>query len=170
MWGCHNAKFGNLYHATASIMVDIDLSKIQLWTFRSEISDHKKDYRYKVTFRPNFIPVMPHETDHEPGNFSGNANVWWDEGIKIEWRCYFRRMDVAFNLVVICMNKVFEIWNSKIIPNSGPMLTTPGFFAGMQPLLQLLSRDKQIILCVVSVWSYKCNYPDFSGIFFVTAS
>ncbi len=116
----HNAKFGNLYHATASNMQDIDLSKYNLELLQSEIQTiRKENYRYKVTFSPELHSQNElHGFYHEPGKFFGKkcfdifrAVMIKSNGdvIPAHGRCY--------NLTIgnLYEQSLPEIWNSKII-------------------------------------------------------
>lgn len=116
----HNALYGNLYHATASNMQDIDLSAYDLETLLREIQDIKKTmFPFKVSFSPEINEkAVLYNFYHRPEKLFGkkchdvfNAMMIKSNGdvIPAHGRCYNLKIGNMYE------NNLNTIWNSNII-------------------------------------------------------
>lgn len=130
----HNENFGALYHATASNMQDIDLSRYDLKVLEKEIAALKKEnYNFKLLFSPDI------ETAEQLNNFYHHPEVRFGK------KCFdvFSSVMIksngdvipahgrCFNLTIgnIYQNNIREIWNSGIIARMRKELNkNNGFF------------------------------------------
>lgn len=116
----HNNKFGELYHATASNMKDIDLNSYNLNLLHNEIQVIKNtSYPFKISFSPEINDANQlHSFYHEPAKFFGKKCFDINRTMMIKsngdvipahGRCY--------NLTVgnIYQSSLKEIWNSSIL-------------------------------------------------------
>lgn len=116
----HNLQYGQLYHATASNMLEINLDKYDLQTLFKEISDIKKtNYPFKVTFSPDIVSEQQLNVFYkEPEKFYGkkcydafstlmiksNGDV-----IPAHGRCYNLKSGNMYE------QSLPQIWNSSIL-------------------------------------------------------
>lgn len=129
----HNNKFGELYHATASNMKDIDLESYNLDTLYKELLEIKNgSYPFKVSFSPEIYSVEKlHSFYHEPEKFFGKRCYDINRTMMIKsngdvipahGRCY--------NLTIgnIYQNNLKEIWNSAVISEFRKTVAAEGGF------------------------------------------
>jgi radical SAM protein with 4Fe4S-binding SPASM domain len=127
----HNLRFGDLYHATASNMKDIDLDAYDLKLLYTEMEAIKKQsYPFRVSFSPEISSYEKlHSFYHEPEKLFGKrchdiftAIMIKSNGdvIPAHGRCY--------NLTIgnIYEQNLDEIWNSTVVSRFRKDVTKAG--------------------------------------------